>query len=134
MSEIPAWLELLVDAVAAQIRPHDQMGPVGFRFRQDEAGWWDIIVYPTPVELVGGAVDGEVGTPGFAYDLESLRPLFERVDRVVWNAHGVDVNDEDGPSIEVHGLYGGRELRVRFLAYAPEGEEPTIKLDTRNGL
>jgi hypothetical protein len=44
------------------------MGPLGLRYLVEDA-FWEVWIYPTPVELVGGAVDGEVVVPGFTLEL-----------------------------------------------------------------
>ena len=87
-----------------------------------------VVIYPKPVELVGGAEDGEIVAPDFSLDLEELRGEFERVDAVSWQSLGC-LNGE-GPQVSIEGLYRGHEVFVRILAYAPEDEEPGMKLDT----
>jgi hypothetical protein len=61
----------LVDVVAACLEAHSPMGPLGFRYLEEEA-LGELVVYPTPVELVGGAADGTVVVPGFSLDLQAL--------------------------------------------------------------
>ena len=101
------------------------MGPLGFRWR-DEEDFWEIDAYPTLVELIGGAADGAVVTPGFSLDLEQLRLAFEQVEDLGWNALGWP--DGDGPFIWIEGVYQGHDVFLRVLAEAPEGEEPRVKL------
>jgi hypothetical protein len=103
------------------------MGPLGYWWREEE-GLWEFTVFPTPVELVGGSVDGAVVAPGFHLDLEQLRAAFERVVDFGWNALGVV--DPDGPYVWLEGIYQGQEIFLRVLAEAPEDEEPGLKLDT----
>jgi hypothetical protein len=125
-SEVPAWLDELVEAVAGCLTADSPMGPLGFRY--DEADeFWEIVVYPTPVELLGGAHDGAVVAPGFALDLERLRAAFDRVDDFGWNALGL--HDPDGPYVWVEGDYRGRDVLLRVLGQAPEDEDPGMKLD-----
>ena len=102
-------------------------GTLGYRCREEE-GFWEVAIYPKPVELVGGAEDGEVVAPGFSLDLEALRSLFERVDAFSWVALGL--SNSEGPQVSIEGLYQGHEVYVQVLAYAPEDEEPGMKLDT----
>jgi hypothetical protein len=122
---VPDWLNDLFDIIAAALLPESLIGPLGFRWRSDE-DFWEIDAYPAPVELVGGADDGAVVTPGFSLDLEQLRNAFERVDELGWNAFGWP--DGDGPFISIEGDYRGHDVYLRVLAEAPEGEEPGAKL------
>ncbi len=127
-----AWLDELVEAVAGCMEAGSPMGPLGIRYGEED-GMWLIDLYPTPVELVGGAVDGEVVAPGFSLDIEQLRGLFDRIDAVAWQSLGFPAGE--GPHISVEGVYQGHEVFIQVLAYAPEGEEPGMKLDTtRRGL
>jgi hypothetical protein len=96
------------------------------RYREEE-GFWDVWVFPTPVELVGGAHDGAVVVPGFSLDLEELQAVFDEVVAFVWNALGL--NYPEGSYVSIEGVFQGRELYLQVLARAPEDEEPGLKVD-----
>jgi len=121
------WLREFAETVAANMTADSAMGPLGYRYREEE-GFWEIDIYPTPVELIGGAVDGEVVSPGFAVDLEGLRAMFERVEAFSWQSLGLAPGE--GPYVAIKGSYQGREVYIQLFAYAPEDEEPGMKLDT----
>ena len=127
MSDTPAWLNSLVEVVADATTSQGVPGPLGFRYGEED-GFWDVLVYPLPVELVGGAHDGGVVSPCFSLDLEEVRAAFTRVDDVAWNAHAAGPEDE-GPYISFEGEYDGREVWLRVLAFAPDDEEPGMKVD-----
>jgi hypothetical protein len=122
--ELPDWLKVLIDLVADCIEVESPAGPLGVRWGQDEDAW-EVTIYPTPVELVGGAVDGEVVAPGFAIDLERLHTAFTRLDAFGWNALGLG---QDGPCIELEGDFLAHQLFLRVLAQAPQDEGPGAKL------
>jgi hypothetical protein len=120
------WLEGLLDAVAECVEADSPLGPLGLRYAEED-GCWEVTIYPTPVELVGGAHDGEVVAPGFTLDLEQLRAAFDSIVALGWNALGL--NDPEGPHVHVEGVYQGRELFLQVLAQAPDDEEPGLKMD-----
>jgi hypothetical protein len=122
------WVDGFVEAVAACMTSDSPMGPLGYRYGEEE-GFWEIDVYATPVELVGGAVDGEVVAPGFTLDVEELRPAFDEIKALMW--HSLGFPHDEGPRLVVEGVYQGREVFLQVLAYAPEDEEPGMRLDTR---
>ena len=122
------WLHGLVEAVAGCMMADSPTGPLGYRYGEDD-GLWQIDLYPTPVELVGGAADGEVVAPGFSLDIEELLGLFDRIDAMAWQSLGFPGGE--GPHVSVEGVYEGHEVFVQVLAYAPDDEEPGMKLDTR---
>jgi hypothetical protein len=120
------WLVNLQDAVAACVEAESPMGPLGLSYGEED-GFWEIAIYPTPVELVGGADDGAVVTPGFSLDLEQLRSAFDSIAAIGWNALGL--NYSEGPHVYVEGVYEGRDIFLQVLAYAPEDEDPGLKLN-----
>ena len=107
-------------------------GPVGFRYSREE-DLSEIIVYPCPIELTGGAVDGEVVAPAYSLDLEMLRSAFKKIDDVHWIPHGFGPYDNEGSHISIEGIYRGQKVYLKVLAYAPDDEEPGMKLDATLG-
>ncbi len=122
MSDVPAWMEPLVEVVANAMTAHYMPGPLGLRYREED-GSWDVLVYPQRMELVGGRHDGDVVSPGFSLDLEQVRKVFTRVDGLFWQAHPLSEQD-GGPYVSIEGEYAGREVWLRILAFAPEDEGP----------
>ena len=122
-----AWLHWLLKAVAECMTTDSPMGPLGYRYGEEE-GFWEVDIYPTSVELVGGAVDGEVVAPGFTLDVRELRSAFERIDSMVW--HSLGFPHDEGPRLVVEGACQGREVLLQVSAYAPDDEEPGMRFDT----
>jgi hypothetical protein len=129
-SSSPVWLEDLVEHVAMNMEADSVQWQLGYRYGE-EAGFWEVIVYPTPIELIGGAVDGEVVTPGFTVDLDGLRSGFDRIVDFCWSALGL--TKSEGPYLAIEGKFQGHDLFLRILAYAPDDEEPSIKVDCTKG-
>ena len=132
MAEPPNWLESLVDVIAECMEPHNVMGPLAFRWR-NENDHWEITVYPTPAELIGGAEDGAVVSPGFSLDVQNLSTLFEELVDVRWQAQAFGPNDHLGQHISVEGVYYGHEIYLQVLSEAPDDEEPGFKFAPRSG-
>jgi len=120
------WLDTLLEEIGGCLEAESLMGPLGVRYREEE-GCWELWVYPTPVEVVGGRHDGEVVVPGFSLDLELLRACFDSVVAVHWNALGL--NCPEGPHVALDGIFQGREIYLQVLACVPEGEAPGWKFD-----
>jgi hypothetical protein len=108
---------------------HSLMGALGWRYQEDEE-LGELVVYPTPVELVGGEHDGAIVMPGFSLDVQALQAVFERVTALSWHAQDVGPDDEDGPHFSLEGTYQGHAVWLRVLAEAPDDEEPGLQLDT----
>ena len=125
--DAPEWLDALAESVAGHITADNAAGPLGFRWRNAD-GIWELVIFPTPVELVGGAEDGAVVAPGLSLDLEGLRAEFEQILACSWQSLGYP--DDEGPHVSIEGVYHGHDVFVQILAYAPDDEEPGMKLDT----
>ena len=54
------------------------MGSLHFEYGQDQQ-CWEVVIYPSAVELVGTAQDGEIVAPGCELDLEGLRATFDAI-------------------------------------------------------
>ncbi len=128
MTQVPTWLESLIDVIAACIEPHDQIGPLGYLYNID-SDIWEIIVYPCPLELTEESEENTKVSPRFSLDMELLRSSFERVETIFWNAHDMGPYDTFGPHIALEGTYQGNKVYLQILAYAPEDEKPEIQLD-----
>ena len=122
---MPEWLDSLLDGIAGQMTAQAASGPLGYRYREEQ-GFWEVMVYPTPVELVGGAHDGEVVAPGFCLDLEGLRSLFDQVSDSGWDALG---SPSGGSHVWIEGICQGHQVFLQVFAYAPEDEKPGMKVD-----
>ena len=129
MSTMPDWLETLTDAAAGCLTLQSPAADLGVRFREVD-GVWDVLLYPLPVEMIGGAHDGGVAAPAFTFDLHALLPAFEKVDAVGWDAHGtLPADAEVGPCQTVEGTAAGKRVWLRVLAYAPDDVAPAAKVD-----
>ncbi len=128
MMRPPGWMESLVDIVLGCMDPHNTLGPLGYRWRNED-DFWEIWVYPTPAELVGGAADGTVVNPGFSLDVQQLLAVFEKLADVSWLAQPLGPHDQDGPNLSFDGVYDGHEVWLTVLSRAPDDEEPGFKVD-----
>jgi len=99
--------------------------------------WFEIRVYPSVVELLGGKEDGETVYQGFRVDLKALQealfPLYDEVQE--WeldNAIG-QADELSRPSITISGrLKGGDDtLTVHICTFPPEDAEPAEKHPVR---
>ena len=124
-----AWMTALVEDVAGCMEAHSAMGEIGWRYHEED-DLATLVVYATPMELVGGEHDGAIVLPGFSLDVQALQDVFERVTALQWHAQGFGPGDEDGPHLSIEGTYQGHQVWLRVLAEAPDDEEPGLQLDT----
>jgi hypothetical protein len=99
-----------------------------FRWGSDD-DFWEVRVYCTPGEAVGGAEDDAILVPGFTLDLMELMSVFEQLTDAHWRGHSFGPHDQEGPHFSMEGLYQGHHVYLQVLAEAPEDEEPGFKVD-----
>ena len=128
MSKPTAWIESLIDIVANCMEPHNELGPLAYRWRNED-DHWEIWVYPTPAELVGGAADGAVVSPGFSLDVQELSTAFEDLKDVRWQAQPFGPHDQEGQNLSFEGVYDGHGVWLLVLSQAPGDEEPGFTVD-----
>ena len=117
-----------MDAVAKCMKPHNVLGPLGYRWGGEE-GFWEVMVYPSAAELVGGADDGTMIAPGFSLDLRELSVAFEQVTDEHWQSHGFGPHDQAGQHVSIEGVYEGHHVFLQVLSEAPPDEQPGFRVD-----
>ncbi len=124
----PPWLEALLELVENAMEAHSALGPLGCRYRHEDA-LWEIMLYPTPVALRGGPDDGTVVVSGFSLDLKQLLEAFEEVIAVNWTSQAFGPHDSDNPSISIESRFQGQAVYLQILAEAPADESPGLTVD-----
>ncbi|MBS0263474.1 MAG: hypothetical protein JSS02_16150 [Planctomycetes bacterium] len=119
MSHIPPpWIQELADAAALQMIPVDPLAPVGCHFCLAE-GVWEITLFVSGTEVVGGSLDGRVQCSRFNLDVQAVCGIFTRVTDVSWQAHSLGDGDELGPHVAIEGIYDEHSVRLRILSFSP---------------
>ena len=121
------WLHRLVEAVAGCMEADAPMGPLGYRYGEDD-GLWEITCIPPQSNWWVAQVDGEVVAPGFHLDIEQLRGHFDQVDAIAWGSLGLP--DGEGPHIAVEGVFHGHRVFCPRVVLRPQDEEPGMKFNT----
>lgn len=115
----PDWLKSFVNAVTANIHSHDVLSPLGCHFQQVE-NVWEVTVFASRTEVVGGPQDGLNCESGFSVDVDGLRKLFSDVEAFSWQAQPLGPNDDLGSHLAVEGTYETRQIWLRITATAPQ--------------
>lgn len=112
------WLATLADNVAALIDPLQPLAPLGCHFFQADDEW-EITVFPSRTEIVGGPNDGrQFGSP-FRIDILRLTRLFSEVDKIKWQSTPMGEDDELAAHLTIVGQVEGKRVCLRILAEAP---------------
>ena len=123
MSQPPTCLRRLADAVLKGFIPFESMPPLGCHtFRAEDL--WEMTLFVSSTELLGGARDGSRMPAVFAVDVMKVAAVFEDVEEISWQPHRIDDLDEIGAHLAIVGTYEGCRVWLRILAVAPEQFDP----------
>jgi len=129
MSSVQTWIDTLVSTIIGSIETSGAMGSWKFYYSEDKEVITELIIYPTSVELIGGAVDGTTVLPSFSLNLQNIISVFDSVVDLLWYSDDFGINDDGGSSITIEGVFEGHEIWVKVQSESPEGEEPGFKLN-----
>lgn len=127
---IPATVTSFINDVGALFEPYTGVARAGYEclFGDDR---WEISLFLGETERVGGPSDGELRPVNFRFDVEGLRPLFDELQSLQWNAipNGhvyVDTSRFDS-FLTVEGTVGGHRISLQIHALAPAAVGPAMR-------
>jgi hypothetical protein len=123
MASPPDWLSMFVNAVAANIHSHDVLSPLGCHF-QLVKNVWEITVFASRTEIVGGSEDGRSCHSSFDVDIKAVADLMTHVDGISWQTQPLDKFDELGAHLAVEGQYEDKQIWLRITSTSPERFDP----------
>jgi hypothetical protein len=119
----PHWLKVLGDRVASAIYPIDILPPLGCHYQLVD-GVWEVTLFASQTEVIGGPRDGSRTPSRFHLDIKALLELFDEVHGCSWQSMTVDEADDLGAHVSVEGLYEQHHVWLRLPARAPECFDP----------
>ena len=123
MTAPPEWLHELANAVAAQMLAVDMLAPIGCHFCEAE-GKWEVSVFASNTQIVGGKNDGVLRASRFHVDMQGVTRLFSEIDKLIWQPVTLASDAEHGPHISSEGIFAGHHVALRILARAPRRFDP----------
>jgi hypothetical protein len=123
MNQPPDWMQSLADEAGALIHPVDLLAPLGCHYCEVN-GVWEITLFASQTEILGGPLDGGLRASRFHVDLAELIVLFDEVSSAYWQALGLGEEDDLGPHVGIEGRYAGHDVWLRILANAPKRFPP----------
>src|SRR5436309_11904356 len=116
------WVEKFFDQLDLSLEWHSP-GTMAWRFAEEE-GWLQIA--PCPLEVVGGADDGESVYPFYSLHVSALLEVFDDVPEMLWSTMAHEFSLE--------GKIDGQDAWITFHEAPFDGEEPDDVLDPNSGI
>ena len=119
----PRWIERLADLISRGFRSDDLLAPIGchFHFQDDDAGHpqWEVTLFVSHTEFLGGARDGQVAVSRYMLDLKEVMTAFDAVNSFYWQAQTMADDDQLGPHIGLEGEFEGNSVWLRITSEPP---------------
>jgi len=128
MSEQPVWLKEFVDQACGCLCAIEEMPPMGCHVAL-EMDTWEISLFVSPTEIIGGRHDGERLACLFAVDLIELLQVFDVVESAGWQPLQQNEQDELRNHISVEGFVNGNRIWLRILGEMPDRYAPGYYLN-----
>ena len=118
----PVWLQELADELTACLTPVDPRAPIGCHVCHAE-GCWEVTVFVSRTEVLGGQFDGDVMPGRFVLDVARIMGVMDHVEACWWQPLPCAADDELGPHLSLEGQHAGERLWVRITAEQPAALE-----------
>lgn len=103
------------------MQPVDILAPIGCHCYHNRAiDQWELTLFASATETVGGQYDGRRTTSRFVLNLENILDNFDTVNKFHWQAHALGPLDDLGPHLSIEGTVDGHSVWLRVLASPPE--------------
>jgi hypothetical protein len=123
MNHTPDWMRSFADAVAAQLQAVDVLPPVGCHVHRTEEAW-EMTVFASATEVIGGSRDGEIRASRFHVDVLGVCQLFDEISGIAWQTQRLGPWDDLGAHLAIEGQVHGEPVWLRIPAVAPKPFEP----------
>ena len=115
----PHWLSTFANSVAAHIYSFDDLSPLGCHFQKVDHVW-EVTVFASHTEIVGGSRDGRILQSSFTVDIQKILDEFSHVESVTWQSQTIDRQDELGAHLAIEGRHEDKNIWLRVIAKAPQ--------------
>ncbi len=116
----PSWITALSNQLVSEMMPVDLLSPVGCHFFHEPlTDQWEITLFASATEIVGGEFDGNTQSSKFTVDIIAVSNVLDEVTGVHWQNLSISPEDDLGPHLSIEGRYRDFIVWIRILATAP---------------
>jgi len=123
MSEQPIWLKEFVARACGCLCAIEELPPIGCHVALEHETW-EVSLFVSPTEIIGGPHDGERLACLFAVDLIELLQVFDVIESAGWQPLQQNEQDELRNHISVEGFVNGKRVWLRILGEMPDRYAP----------
>lgn len=130
----PPWLRWFVSDASKGIVDRLSLAPLGCHYFLDvEHDAWEVTLFVSRTEIVGGPKDGRAISSGLNVDLKAVGEAFDTQPLSWWQSEPVSQDDDLGSHVSFEGTARGHRVWLRILHNAPEGFGPGRLMHAQHG-
>jgi hypothetical protein len=131
----PSWLRWFVNDASRGILDHGSTAPVGCHFFHDtELDLWEVTLFVSRTEVVGGPQDGSVISNGVQVDIGVVLQSFDSLPECYWQSEAIHSDDQLGNHLSLEGVARGQRVWLRIVHEAPAWTGPGRLMHARQGI
>jgi hypothetical protein len=115
----PEWLQSLIADLAELFDPAEDVARVGYECLPTEAGW-EVGLFLSRVEIVGGRFDGKAELCEFSYDLKELKDRFDEILDLKMTALPKAGREEAYSFVQVRGIVESTPVSLKIFSVPPQ--------------
>lgn len=113
---------------------HQDYAPIGCHFHlNDERKEWEISLFVSRTEIVGGPQDGTTLQSSVQLDIVHVMQLFDSAPAVYWQSDSICEEDQLGQHVSFEGIVRGQNVWLRVLKCPPEWSGPGRLINATSG-
>ncbi|MBL8816832.1 MAG: hypothetical protein JNL58_12430 [Planctomyces sp.] len=131
----PSWLRWFINDASRGFVDHESLAPIGCHFYFDDAlDVWEVSLFVSNTELVGGPADGRRIPTGTQVDINLVKAAFDSEPTSYWQAEAIAEDDDLGNHLSFEGIARGHQVWLRILAKPPVWAGPGRVMHTTHGV
>ncbi len=134
MASPPAWLRSFANDAARAILDTSEHAPIGCHYHcAHERDEWEVTVFISDTEVVGGARDGTLVPYPIQLDVSQAIELFDEIPKIHWETGAIREDEDLVQHMSFEGSVRGHYVWLRILAQAPRQAGPGRLLHASTG-
>ncbi|MCH2213176.1 MAG: hypothetical protein MK110_17865 [Fuerstiella sp.] len=130
---VPEWLSWFANTAGSAILDTDLHAPIACHYYQNEYNEWEVTLFVSDTEVVGGSRDGTRLPCPVQLDVLRVMELFDQMPKTHWQSGGVPEDEEFDQNLSFEGRVRGHYVWLRMLAQAPKQAGPGRLLHATTG-
>ena len=116
----PLWLAVFTNRVSEHLHALDMLAPIGCHYHQEQ-DCWEVTVFCSSTEIVGGELDGQLTYSRFSVDVQAVIAEFDSVEGIEWQNEPAGKDDDLGAHLGIVGISNHHRIWLRILSKPPKG-------------